>query len=51
MLSIANKPEVRKAVGIPDGYDALGSIVIGFSDDEVPERKVNAELIPVSYVR
>ncbi len=51
IVSIANKPDVRKAVGIPDGYDALGSIVMGFSDDEMPEREVNRELIPVSYVR
>lgn len=51
IVSIADKPEVRKAVGIPDGYDALGSIVIGYSDDEMPEREVNRELIPVSFVR
>lgn len=51
IVSLKNKPEVRKAVGIPDGYDALGSIVIGFTDDEIPERKVNPALIPVSYVR
>ena len=51
IVSIKNKPEVRKAVGIPDGYDALASVVIGYSDDDIPERKVNPELIPVSYVR
>lgn len=51
IVSIANKPDVRKAVGIPDGYDALGSIVIGYSDSEIKEREVNPDLIPVSYVK
>ena len=51
IVSIAHRPEVRKAIGIPDGYAALASIVIGYSDEEFPERTVNPDLIPVSYVR
>lgn len=46
-----DKPEVKKAVGIPEGYDALASVIIGYSDSELPERKVKPELIPVSYVK
>lgn len=51
IVGMRNKPEVRKAVGIPDGYSALASLVLGYTDDEIPEREVNPELIPISYVR
>ena len=46
-----DKPDVKKAAGIPDGYDALASVIIGYSDTAYPERKVKPEFIPVSYVR
>lgn len=51
VVAMHNKPEVKKAVGIPEGYDALTSVIIGYSDSELPERKVKPEFIPVSYVR
>lgn len=51
VVAMHNKPEVRKAAGIPEGYDALASVIIGYSDYDYPERKVKPELIPVSYVK
>lgn len=51
VVAMRDKPEVKKAVGIPEGYDALASVVIGYSDVDLPERKVKPELIPVSYVK
>ena len=51
VVSINDKPDVKKAAGIPDGYDALASVIIGYSDTDYPERKVKPEFIPVSYVR
>ena len=51
VVAMNNKPDVKKAVGIPEGYDALASVIIGYSDSELPERKVKPEFIPVSYVR
>ena len=51
VVAMHNKPEVKKAVGIPEGYDALASVIIGYSDSELPERKVKPEFIPVSYVK
>lgn len=45
-----NSPEVRKAAGIPEGYDALASIVIGFAAKETEEREVNREKIPAVYI-
>ncbi len=51
VVAMRNKPEVRKALGIPEGYDALASVIIGYTDNPLPERKVKPELIPVSYVK
>ena len=51
VVSINGKPEVKKALGIPEGYDALASVIIGYSDTDTPERSVKPDLIPVSYVR
>lgn len=51
VVAMRNKPEVRKILGIPEGYDALASVIIGYSDSDLPERSVKPELIPVSYVR
>lgn len=51
IVAMHNRPDVRKAVGIPEGYDALASVIIGYSDSALPERAVKPELIPVSYVR
>lgn len=51
VVAMKNKPEVRRALSIPDGYDALASVIIGYSDVNYQERKVKPELIPVSYVR
>ena len=51
IVSINGKPDVKKAAGIPDGYDALASVIIGYSDTDYPERKVKPEFIPVSYVK
>ena len=51
VVAMANRPDVRKAVGIPEGYDALASVIIGYSDSPLPERKVKPEFIPVSYVK
>ncbi len=51
VVAMRDKPDVKKALGIPEGYDALASVVIGYSDTEYPERSVKPELIPVSYVR
>ena len=46
-----NRPDVKKALGIPEGYDALASVIVGYSDSPLPERKVKPEFIPVSYVK
>ena len=51
VVAMRNRPDVKKAVGLPEGYDALASVVIGYSDAMQPDRKVKPELIPVSYVR
>ena len=51
VVAMANRPDVKKAVGIPEGYDALASVIIGYSDSPLPERKVKPEFIPVSYVK
>ena len=51
VVAMRNRPDVRKAAGIPEGYDALASVIVGYSDVEAPERRVKPELIPVSYVK
>lgn len=51
VVAMRNRPDVRKALGIPDGYDALASVIVGYSDSPLPERKVKPEFIPVSYVK
>ena len=51
VVAMRDRPDVRKAVGIPEGYDALASVILGYASAEVPERTVKPELIPVSYVR
>ena len=51
VVAMHNRPDVRKAVGIPEGYDALASVIIGYTDLDLQERTVKPELIPVSYVR
>ena len=51
VVAMKDRPDVRQAVGIPDGYDALASVIIGYSDTAYPERTVKPELIPVSYVK
>ncbi|MBQ7734205.1 MAG: nitroreductase family protein [Synergistaceae bacterium] len=51
VVAMRNRPDVKKAVGIPEGYDALASVIVGYSDAPLPERKVKPEFIPVSYVR
>lgn len=50
IVAMQNSPEVRKAAGIPEGYDALASIVIGFAAKETEEREVNREKIPAVYI-
>ena len=51
IVSMYNRPDVKKAVGLPEGYDALASVIIGYSDTKIPERKVKPELISVSYIK
>ncbi|MBR0315636.1 MAG: nitroreductase family protein [Synergistaceae bacterium] len=51
VVAMRNAPEVKKAVGIPEGYDALASVIIGYTDVNIPDRKVRPEFIPVSYVK
>ena len=51
VVAMRGRPDVRKALGIPEGYTALASVIIGYTDAEIPERKVKPEFIPVSYVR
>ncbi len=51
VVAMRNRPDVRKAVGIPEGYDALASVIVGYSDAPSQERKVRPEFIPVSYVK
>ena len=51
VVAMRNRPDVRKAVGIPEGYDALASVIVGYAASEIHERKVKPEFIPVSYVR
>ena len=50
IVAMQNSPDVRRAAGIPDGYDALASIVIGFAAKETEEREVNREKIPAVYI-
>ena len=51
VVAMRGRPDVRKALGIPDGFDALASVIIGYTDMEIHERKVKPELIPVSYIK
>lgn len=51
IVSMNTSEEVRKAVGIPEGYDALASVILGYNDDERPDREIKPELIPVTYIR
>ena len=51
VVATRGRPDVRKALGIPEGYTALASVIIGYTDVEIPERKVKPEFIPVSYVK
>lgn len=51
VVAMRGHPEVRKALGIPEGYDALASVIVGYTDNPLPERTVKPELIPVSYVK
>ena len=51
VVAMRDKPEVRKAAGIPEGYDALASVIIGYAEKEAPERTVKPEFIPVSFVK
>ncbi len=51
VVAMRNRPDVRKAAGIPEGYDALASVIVGYSDVNYPERRVKPEFIPVSYVK
>ena len=51
VVTMSNRPDVREAVGIPEGYDALASVILGYTDTDYPERNVKPELIPVSYVK
>ncbi|MBR1672735.1 MAG: nitroreductase family protein [Fretibacterium sp.] len=51
VVSMLGRPDVKKAVGIPDGYEALASVIIGYSDEPCPEREVKPDLIPVSYIK
>ena len=48
VVAMRNNPDLRKAVGIPEGYTALASIIIGYTDVKIQEMKVKPELIPVS---
>ncbi|MBR1634763.1 MAG: nitroreductase family protein [Lachnospiraceae bacterium] len=51
IVAVREKPEVKKALEVPEGYDVLASVLIGYTDDEPNERQVNYGLIPVSYVK
>ena len=51
VVAMRDRPEVKKAVGIPEGYDALASVIVGYADADYPERKVRPELIPVTFVK
>ncbi|MBQ3454878.1 MAG: nitroreductase family protein [Synergistaceae bacterium] len=51
VVAMRDRPDVKKAVGIPEGYDALASVIVGYADADYPERKVRPELIPVTVVK
>ena len=51
VVAMRNRPDVKKAVGIPEGYDALASVIVGYTDVKIVERNVKPELIPVTYVK
>lgn len=51
VVGMRNRPDVKKAVGIPEGYEALASVIIGYTDAKIVDRKIRPELIPVSYVK
>ena len=51
IVAMKDRPDVKQAVGIPEGYDALASVILGYTDTDYPERNVKPELIPVSYVK
>lgn len=51
VVAMLNRPDVKKAVDIPEGYEALASVIIGYTDLKIQERNVKPELIPVSYVK
>jgi len=51
VVAMRGRPDVRKALDIPEGFDALASVIISYTDLKIMERKVKLELIPVSYVK
>jgi len=50
IAAMQNRPGIRTRLGIPEGFDALGSLVIGYPDTAAEQRSVNPELIGVTYI-
>ena len=50
IVAMQNRPGIRTRLGIPEGFDALGSLVIGYPDTAAEQRSVNPELIGVTYI-
>lgn len=51
VVGMMDRPDVRKAAGIPEDYAALASVIVGYPVSALPERRVKPEFIPVSYVK
>ena len=51
VVGMRDRPDVRQAVGISEGYDALASVIVGYPVAPLAKRKVKPEFIPVSFIR
>lgn len=49
IVAMKDRPDIRAALEIPEGYDALASYVFGYAEEEVQEREIDPERIPVTY--
>ncbi len=48
IVAMKDRPDIRSALSIPEGYDALASYVLGYPAEETAEREIRTDLIPVT---
>lgn len=51
VVSLLGNTKVKEAVGIPQGYEPLASLIVGYPVSPIKERPVQPDRIPISYNR